>query len=335
MSSFRRSAATLLVASILVGITLGSCRTVPLDEHEAALEQIESLDEQLARARDEVDGRDARIEELEAEVASLSSALARERRDAAEIRSDLDVALAQLGSLREDRLDLRDELDDLEEELERLRSAAIAAERAQEAVSAAERASMPDDGEGADTLAAALAGRGGFTRVRDLGLQNDPRAAARLSAAAPGVGVDTRSGAPVLYDSRLDYDETLAYLTILDPQGRRPRLRLTAQYATTSDPFYLQTAFITVEGGDPVDPVDPIVVTGEPHRETDGATLLEAITMNADRTLIERLSSMVSSSRFRITYIGMDGQHTHAPSVAERAAMSNMLFAFIDLGGVR
>lgn len=335
MSSSRRSAATLLVASILTGITLGSCRTVPLDEHEAAIDRIETLDAQLAQARDEIDSRDERIRELEAEVASLTDTLERERRDAAEIRSDLDVALEQLGRLREDRLDLRDELDDLEEQLERLRSAAIAAERARDAVSAAERASMPDEGARAGTLDAALKGGGGFTRVRDLGLQNDPRATARLSAAAPGIGVDTSSGAPVLYDTRLDYDETLAYLSILDPEGRRPRLRLTAQYATTSEPFALQTAFITIEGGDPVDPIDPIVVAGEPRRETDGVTLLESITMNTDRTLIERLSAMVSSSRFRVTYLGMDGQYTYAPSVAERAAMSNILFAFIDLGGGR
>lgn len=335
MPSFRRSAATLLVTSILTGITLISCRTVPLDEHEAALERIETLDTRLAQARDEIDDRDERIEELESEVARLADALERERREAAEIRSDLDVALAQLGSLREDRLDLRDELDDLEGELERLRSAAIAAERAEQAVRAAERASLPDEGARADTRAAALAGRGGFTRVRTLGMQNDPRAAARLSAAAPGIGVDTSSGTPVLYDSRLDYDETLAYLSILEPEGRRPRLKLTAQYATTSEPFYLQTAFITVEGGDPVDPIDPVVVTGEPERETDGARLLESLTMSADGALIERLSSMLSSSRFRVTFIGMDGQHTHAPSVAERAAMSNILFAFIDLGGGR
>ncbi len=335
MPSFRRPAVTLLVASILTGITLGSCRTVPLDEHEAALERIETLDERLAQARDEVDDRNERIQELEAEVANLTAALERERRDASEIRSDLDVALAQLGTLREDRLDLRDELDDLEEQLERLRSTAIAAERAREAVASAERDSMPDEEAAVDTLGAALAGRGGFTRVRDLGLQNDPRAAARLSAAAPGVGVDTSSGSPVLYDSRLDYEETLAYLSIVDPEGRRPRLRLTVQYATSTDPFYLQTAFITIEGGDPVDPIDPIVVTGDPRRETDGATLLEAITINADRALIERLSSMIGSSRFRVTFIGMDDQHTHAPSVAERAAMSNILFAFIDLGGVR
>ena len=335
MSSYRRPAVTLLVATILTGITLGACRTVPLDEHEAAIDRIESLDEELAQARDEIDTRDGRIRELEAEVASLTDALEQERREASEIRSDLDVALEQLGTLREDRLDLRDELDDLDEQLERLRSAAITAERTREAVASAERAAMPDGEAAANTLAAALAGRGGFSRVRDLGLQNDPRAAARLSAAAPGVGVDTSSGSPVLYDSRLDYEETLAYLSIVDPEGRRPRLRLTAQYATSTDPFYLQTAFITIEGGDPVDPIDPIVVTGDPRRETDGATLLESITINADRALIERLSSMISSSRFRVTFIGMDDQHTHAPSVAERAAMSNILFAFIDLGGVR
>ncbi|MFW5717476.1 MAG: hypothetical protein ACOC0E_08525, partial [Spirochaetota bacterium] len=113
MPSFRRPAVTLLAASILTGITLGSCRTVPLDEHEAALEQIATLDERLAQARDEVDERDERIEELESEAARLADALERERREAAEIRSDLDVALEQLGTLREDRLDLRDELDDL------------------------------------------------------------------------------------------------------------------------------------------------------------------------------------------------------------------------------
>jgi hypothetical protein len=101
------------------------------------------------------------------------------------------------------------------------------------------------------------------------------------------------------------------------------------------EPLYLRTAFITIEGGDPIDPIDPIVLSGEPERLTDGVRLLEALTMNADRDLIERLSAMISSSRFRVTFIGMNQQLTHQPSVAERAAMSNMLFAFIDLGGVR
>jgi TolA-binding protein len=335
MSSFRLPAAPLIVAAILVLVALGGCSTVPLDDHQAALDEIDRLDDELEDARGTIADRDDRIAALREEVASLTDALERERADAAGIRGDLDVALRQLGTLREDRLDLRDELDDLETEIERLRSTAIASQRAAEAVDAAERASRPTERTPQDAFGAAADGGDGFSRVRSLGFQNDPRAAARLSAAAPGVGVDTDSGVPVLYDSRLDYDDTLAYLSIVDPEGRRPRLHITAQYVTDTDPLYLRTALITIEGGDPVDPVDPIVISGEPERETDGRRLLEALSVSADRGLIDRLSAMISSSRFRVTFVGMNDQHTYQPSVAERTAMSNMLFAFIDLGGVR
>jgi hypothetical protein len=57
----------------------------------------------------------------------------------------------------------------------------------------------------------------------------------------------------------------------------------------------------------------------------------EALSIDADDDLVDRLSQMLSSSRFSVTYVGIAGQQTHYPSVAERSAMSNILFAYFDL----
>lgn len=323
-------AAVLIIVGILV--SLAACQSVPLTEHQETLAAVDQLQTQLESTREQLSQRDERISTLEADVAALQSRLTQSESDTSAAKDDLDVALQQLGSLRENRLDLQEQLDAQQAELDRLRTTAIAAQRAEEATAAA---ASTTDIAAPNAMAAALAGGGGFTRVDHLGFRNDPRAAARLAAAAPGVGVDTDTATPILYDSRVDYAQTGVYLAIIDPEGRRPRLQLTAQYATDIEPIYLRTAFITIEGGDPVDPIDPIVLAGEPARQTDGASLREALSMNADNDLIERLSTMISSSRFRVTFVGMTDQYTHRPSVAERAAMSNMLFAFIDLGGVR
>jgi hypothetical protein len=306
---------------------------VPLDEHRSALEQIDRLSARLGEARDELRVREQRLSELQSDIRTLQAELRSERRETERLRDDLDVALQQLGTLRERRFELQDELERIRAQLDELQGAAIAAGRAQESVRTAESSSARSLSS-VDATAAALRGGGGFNSVRRIGFQNDPRAAARLSGTAPGIGVDTSLGVPVLYDSRLDYDETLVFLSIIDPDGRRPRLRLTTQYTTDAAPLYLRTAFITIEGADPVDPLDPIVLANDAIRETDGAQLREALNVDADAGLVDRLSTMISSSRFQVTFVGMNEQHTHRPSIAERSAMSNMLFAFIDLGGI-
>ncbi|MFW5683302.1 MAG: hypothetical protein ACOC1I_00475 [Spirochaetota bacterium] len=335
MSVLPRWARVVLICALLIVLAaLTGCRTVPLEQHEAALDEIERLSSDLAAAGAEIDAREQRIADLETEAEALREELRRARDESDRLQSDLDVALNRLGGLREERLDLQQEITAIEQQVEELRSAAIAAQRAAEAVEAAEAAARDGGIDPPDAMAAALRGGGGFSRIRDLGFQNDPRAAARLSAAAPGIGVDVSIGVPILYDSRLDYEKTAVYLSIVDPEGRRPRLRLTAQYSTEVEPLYLRTAFITIEGGDPVDPIDPIVLSGEPVRQTDGELLREALEMNAEGELVDRLSTMISSRRFQVTFVGLSEQHTHRPSVSERSAMSNMLFAFIDLGGV-
>jgi hypothetical protein len=146
--------------------------------------------------------------------------------------------------------------------------------------------------------------------------------------------VDTE-GVPELYDTRLEYDQTMVYLSVVDPEGRRPHLRLTAQHVSDTGPIALRTAFISIEGGDPIDPIDPIVLLAPATRQTDGVLYREALDTTADRALLDRLTTMISSTRFQVTFVGESGQYTHRPTVAERAAMSNILFAFIDLGGLR
>lgn len=305
---------------IAVAVTLSGCRTVPQEEFDVAIEEVERLSE-------EVVARDRQIQALEDRITELEEEIEEHRLEESVLRDDLALALRRLGETREQRFALEAEIDALSTELAR-------AQRAAEPVpvrqpDASEPISPPD------ARATALGGGGGFTRVTNVGFRNDPRAASRLSAAAPGIGVDTEAGVQVLYDSRIDYEATAIYLAIVDPEGRSPRLRVTTQYTTDDEPIYLRSAIVTIEGADPIDPIDPIVLSGEVVRETDGELLREALLIDADRTLIDRLTNMVSSNSFQVTFIGLDEQLTHRPTVAERAAMANILFAFIDLGGVR
>lgn len=342
MSTPRRLSGCMLLVPILIGLLATGCRTVPQAEYDALEEELEAvsgeLENALESAEERAQRRENQIAALEEQVAELERQLAREEADAASLSEDLELALQQLGTLREERLDLQEELLELTAELERLHDAAAGGRSARGDAGTAESAGVRTPESGArtapDALGAAFRGADGFDRVRDLGLRNDPRATARFAQAAPGIGVDTAEGVPLLYDARLDYEETLVYLAIADPEGR-PRLRLTAQHLSEVEPLYLQTAFITIEGGDPVDPLDPIVLSGTPVRETDGTTVREALVMTARGDMLDRLSTMIGSRRFTVTFLGSDEQITHRPSVAERAAMSNMLFAYLDLRGER
>lgn len=310
-----------VAAALLMVLLISGCRTVPQEELDGALAEVERLSGRLAE-------RERRIDELEGELASLEASLDAAEVESAALRDDLDLALRRVGQLREERFTMQEEITELSAEVDRLRRAG-------------ERLAQPGPAEEAvpisppDARATALGGGGGFTRVPNVGFRNDPRAASRLSAAAPGIGVDTEAGVPVLYDSRVDYEATAIYLAIVDPESRSPRLRITTQFTTDDEPIYLSSALVTIEGSDPIDPIDPIVLSGEAVRETDGELLREALLLDADRTLIDRLTNMVSSNRFQVTFVGLDERLTHRPTVAERAAMANILFAFIDLGGVR
>ena len=180
-----------------------------------------------------------------------------------------------------------------------------------------------------------MGGLGGFRQVDNLGFQSDSRLGSRLAVAGSGFAVDSTGEEPVLFDTELSFDSSLIYLTITDPASRDLRLILTVQYVSDVRPLYAQTAFISIEGNDPIDPVDPVIFTGSPQRESDGVRVREAFSREVDRALLHRISGMLSSSSFTSTFVGTVGKESHRPTMAERAAMSRVLFAYIDLGGYR
>lgn len=316
MSTSRRVAPALLLAFIVgVATFFTGCRTAPAEEPSVSevhdlTDELRQLESELDRAATDLAERDEQIARLEADFESL--------------QSDLSRALGQLGTLREDRLDLQQELAGLERELNRVRDAAGVTRRpepADPAPGAGESLRLPQE-------------RTQYERVPHLGLRNDPRAARQLASSAPGVGLDTTHLPPVMFDTRLSLDQTGVYLSIVDPE-HEPRLVLTVQYIDTDTPLWLHTALVTTEGGDPVDPIEPIVLEGEPIRQTDGRLLREALVKVTDTSATTRLTSMLSSQHLLLTLLGDGEPVSYRPSVSERAAMSNMIYAFIDLGGFR
>lgn len=317
--ALRRRCVQVCALTVLV---LAGCATVPQEEHQSALDRISLLESELEALEQELAEREEAIERAEAAANDQEAA-------AAQAEADLAIALAQLGTLREERQELLDTVATLEETVQSGGAQSIASVLLQDEAAADEaRGREPES-----ALAEALAGRGGFLRADELGLRNMPRIASRYASAAPGIAADLEFGTPRLFDGRLDYEDTAIFLTITDPAGNRPRLTLTAQYVTDEVPLYIRSVFISIEGRDPVDPVDPIVLTTEPTRRTDGERLLESISTEVTGTLADRLTAMVSSNRFTVTFVGIGAQSTHRPSVSERSALSNMLFAWFDLAG--
>jgi outer membrane murein-binding lipoprotein Lpp len=288
-------------------LMFAGCATVPEEEHQAALDQVALLEGELTELG-------ARIAAQEDALAAAVAAAERAEAQAAQTQEELSVSLSELGALREERRALLEQLNGLQDML---------------ADQEPERSPQ--------TPEQALAGGGGFLPVEELGLRNDPRIARRFAAAAPGIAADRQSGVPRLFDSRLDYRRTAIFLTISDPAGNEPRLTLHTQYVTEESPLYLRSVFISIEGRDPVDPVDPIVLsdepTDEPTRRSDGQRLLESITAEVTGPLADRLLTLVSSNRFTVTFVGNRTQYSYRPGVSERAALSNMLFAYFDLAG--
>ena len=311
-------------ALVAVALLLAAgCATVPRAEHDAVLEENLTLAAELGVARLTVLDREEEIARLEARIASLEAAVERADRALAGRTDDLTLTLNQLGVLREERLDLREDLARLEAEVRRLSGRD------------GDAAAQPADGTPSPQRLSPAPGVARLVQVEQIGLQADLEAGNRLAGGLPGVAVDTTGTVPVMFDTRPDYAATAVYLTIHDPAGRRPRLVLTVQYVTDQTPLLAEAALIAIEGVDPVDPVDPIVLSGGPARETDGALVREAFTVTVDAQLFERLATMLTSARFTATFVGPDGRVTHRPGVPERAAMSNILFAFMDLGGLR
>ena len=307
MSSLSRGAIIILIA--LGGHILGGCRTASVHVEVPAGPETDPAAEALQRARDEVAERDQRITHLEA------------ARNTA--RDDLDRALTELAQLREERLALLHEVDRLRLVERGLREAATA--NAQGAHPALPTDQTVDDAHpGADAT-------GTFVTITRAGYHADPRAAGRLAAWSPGIAVDTAGPVPILFDTRHRYNTTMAHLTIEDPQGRSPQLVLTVQHVSERSPLLLHTAVLTVEGGDPVDPIEPIVLSGEGRRETDGRLFIESLRLAADAPVARRLAAMISSPRLVLTFVGTLGERIYRPPVSERAAMANIIFAFMDL----
>ncbi len=296
--------------------------------------KIHRLEVELRLTRDELQARNERGVELEEQVSTLQETIPGLEGEILELQrqasAGADERAAEIELLKSERQSLL--LD-----LERLASAAeVAAAQAAQAITArSETAAEPTSTTDQAALANALGGLGGFRRVEDLGFQTDSRLGSRLAVTGSGLAVDSTGEEPVLFDADLSFDSSLIYLTITDPAGRDPHLVLTVQYVSDVRPLYTQTAFISIQGNDPIDPIDPVIFTGSPVRETDGVRIREAFSREVDRQLLNRISAMLSSSTFTSTFVGTVGRESHRPSAAEREAMSRVLFAYIDLGGYR
>ena len=309
--------------------------------------QIRRQEVELRLTRDELQVRDEQSAQLEDQVSALQVTVLEMEAELRELRVQVattgDEGAAEIESLKTER-------EALLLDLERLATAAeIAAAQAAQAMAAqaeaarfeaaASDASSAEVARTASTnqaaLTNALGGLGGFRRVEDLGYQSDSRLGSRLAVTGSGLAVDSTGEKPVLFDAELSFESSLIYLTITDPAGRDPQLVLTVQYVSDLRPLYTQTAFISIQGNDPIDPIDPVIFTGNPERETDGVRIREAFSRDVDRLLLNRISGMLSSGTFTSTFVGTVGRESHRPNTAEREAMSRVLFAYIDLGGYR
>jgi hypothetical protein len=348
--------------------TLG--RSTKWSEEEKEILRLEQL---LLLTSDELAARESQIVALREDIVVLERSIGDTEADILALLEQEAIATEARAERDEEIAALKSERDSLLMDLARLSNAAeVAASQAaaaqveaQEAADAAAQAQArlaeqiqeteelasrvavqaereKADSEAAATVAAnrealadAIDGLGGFRPVETLGFTTDARMGARLAVAGSGLAVDTSGDAPVLYDQSLQFDSSLVYLTITDPAGNDPVLTLTVQYVSDERPLYTRTAFISIEGHDPIDPIDPVIFTGTPERKTDGERVLESFSRSVDRQLLAQISRMLSSENFASTFVGTVGRDSHEPSSAEREALSRVLFAFIDLGGFR
>ncbi|MEE8441550.1 MAG: hypothetical protein V3S41_07505, partial [Spirochaetia bacterium] len=306
-------------------------------------QEVLRLEEQLQLIRGELEAQSATSAELRTRLSALQQTVVEMEVEIAVLQEQAAIAA---GGHEDEIKSLKSEREALLLDLERLAGAAeIAAAQAAQALAAlSETVASPSDGESSPTGSAsasqaalidALGGLGGFRRVEELGFQGDSRLASRLAVTGSGLAVDSTGEEPLLFDAGLSFDSSLVYLTITDPAGRDPGLVLTVQYVSDLRPLYAQTAFISIQGNDPIDPIDPVIFTRSPERETDGVRIREAFSREVDRQLLNRISVMLTSSGFTTTFVGTAGRESYRPTVAERAAISRVLFAYIDLGGYR
>lgn len=315
----------LLVAVVLV--VVAGCATVPQAQFDAAEQRIAELEAENTDLRARLAANERARDALVVDLNRANSTIAGLQSELEALGADRALALAQLGGLREERIELIERIGLLEDEAVALR---LAAEIESPPEDSASIARSPQE-----RLTEALSGGDGFRRVDRIGLQNDPRLAARFANAAPGIAADTAEDTPLLFDIRLDYRQTIVFLTIHDPAGRAPELRVNVQYVSDREPLHIRAAVLTIEGIDPVAPIEPIVLSERVIRETDGTILREGFVLPADRSIVDRLATILTGGRFTVTMLGTTRQVQHRPSTAERAAMSNILFAYLDIGGLR
>ena len=329
----------ILTVGFIVVSGCASTRRAQFTEEEKEIRRLEQL---LLLTRDELEDREQIAAERASRVAELESqlALANARLEAASLESESTV-----GGLEAELASLTADFERLTRALDAAAAQADAAEaRATDAEFRLERAlnppeTVPTEEERAAERAAALAlqtarSSGEYTRVRQIGFVEDRRLTERLDLGASGLAVDSSSPTPTLYDPGILYSASRIYLTVSDPL-EEPQLQLTIQYVSETTPLFSETSFISIEGSDPLDPVDPIIFSGNPVRETDGQYLREAFTLNVDQRLLSRISRMLSFGTFTSSFVGRGGRETHTPTSGELDAMSRVLFAFIDLGGFR
>lgn len=307
------------------------------------LEQLLSLTrDELSQRNDTIGNREAEIAQLEERIANLSESIEEAAESAAQsdtaAREEINRLETELASLQADFDRLSRALDTAAAEAEAARQATAEAElRLELALNPPEVA--PSDEERAAERAAAEAleqarRSGEYQTVRRLGFTRDSRLTNRLNLADSGLAVDSTGAVPVIFDPGFSYAASRIFLTVADPLDQ-PSLGITIQYVSDTTPLFAQTSFISIEGSDPLDPVDPIIFSGNPVRQTDGRYLRESFSREVDRDLLTRISRMLATGSFSSTFVGPGGRETHEPSQAERDAMSRMLFVFIDLGGFR
>jgi len=339
-------AAHVCVAILCAWILTGCVTRSDLD---AAQEEILGLEQSLQASQAELAQRQADLEASEEEVAVLEENIAELNRELLAAESDAEEADAarrdEIAALESELVSLQVDFDRLSRALD---AAAVAADeqriRAEEAERRLDLAlNPPEIVPSEEQIAAERAAKraleearagGDYQRIPAIGFTMDERLTRRLDLASSGLAVDSTGAVPVLYDPGLSYRDSAIYLTVDDPLGQ-PVLRLTVQYVSETSPLHAQTSFISIEGSDPLDPVDPIVFSSNPVRETDGRYLREAFSVPVDRSLLNRVSRMLSSGTFSSTFVGSAERETHVPGRSERNAMSRVLFAFLDLGGYR
>lgn len=135
------------------------------------------------------------------------------------------------------------------------------------------------------------------------------------------------AGTRRLYDSRLDYSRTAAYLAaeLTEP----PLLILVAQLVGRERPSFVQGASLLIGEESEIE------LNGEIERRRTGELIREAVVIEVDEELARHLSDVPSSASVRIRFETVAGSVEHELSATEQSAVANVLVAYLDIGGMR